>query len=511
MENRDSELCLQCHDAMKGIRETPHALKITGKEIKTANDKTVAEVGTCGICHGSHGWALPLPQGKPVATEVCDVCHGQGRKVTKVETKGPYSHTTAKELDKTAKDAKTGLPLFAEDLSAGDKVYCSTCHDPHRLMEKEKVMDDRGLVKTKFLRKENKTVLCETCHITQKYVKGTGHDSALFEKKYENIKKEKTAEAGLCGTCHLVHEGPKPIGFAAPQLAKKYPDEIQRNAENLNCLSCHEEGGSGEKKLTGKISHPLGAKPAEAEGKKKEAEVTCKSCHDPHRWSPSKADFGPGKNVDGDLTNSFLRADNSRGDLCKECHKTAYKVFGTRHDVSEKEKKGVCEYCHVAHNGKERPMWARDISAAPAEEKVKSRLCLECHRTGAPGEKALVKFYRHPEKLLFADPALLAKDGLEKDGKIVETEVICVTCHDPHVWSREKLQEAAAKEVSSKTAFLKMGDPANTFCANCHRAEVRYKYQYYHKEKARNENSPYYDSTDIIESLKKMRKKRNSE
>lgn len=509
MDNADSDLCLQCHKDMKGISETPHDLKITGKDLRTVKDKTAAEVGTCGICHGSHGWAQKLAPGKPLATEVCEGCHGQGRKVTKIDNKGPYSHTVGKNLGSLAKDLKTGLPLFAEDLSKGDKVYCATCHNPHRAAEK--VKDERGLIRTKFLRAESKTDLCTTCHINQKYVKGTGHDAALFEKKYENIKGQKTADAGLCGTCHLVHEGPKPIGFAVPALVKSYPAEIGRNPENLYCLSCHEEGRVGGKKLTGLISHPLGGKPGEAEGKKKEAEVTCISCHNAHRWSPSRAEAGPGKNVDGDLTNSFLRVDNSKGDLCKECHKTAYKVFGTRHDVSEKEKKGVCEYCHVAHNGKERPMWARDISKTAVGEKLKSRLCLECHRSGAPGEKALVKFYRHPEKLLFADPSLLAKADPKKENKIVETEVICVTCHNPHVWSKDKVEGAAGKEISSRTAFLKMGDPARTLCANCHRAEARYKYQFFHKEKSRIENSPYYDSTDIIDSLKKMNKKKRAE
>jgi len=515
LENRDSELCFQCHDSLKVVRETPHNLAITGKDLKTAKGKSVQEVGTCSFCHGSHGWAQKLKGGEPLATEVCASCHGMNRKVTKVEIKGPYSHSLGKDSAKLTKGLKIELPLFADDFGEGNKVYCSSCHDSHGSkslkLSKESDRDERGLVKTKFLRAENKTDLCGKCHLNEKYVKGTGHDATLFEKKYENIRKEGPKESGLCGTCHLVHEGPTPIGFAVPLPSGNYPAEISRNPANLYCLSCHEEGKVGEKKLTGKISHTLGKKPKEAEGKKKDTEVSCASCHQPHRWSPTQEDFGPGKLTDGDLSNSFLRIENSKGGLCKECHKTEYRVFQSKHDVSEKEKKGVCEFCHVVHRGKEAPLWARDTSKFFPEEKPKSRRCLECHRQNGPGEKALVKLYRHPESFLLADPLLLAKGDLRKEGKSLDLEIHCLTCHDPHLWSATLLEGRASRTLSSKTAFLKAEDPAKTSCVDCHRQETRYKYQYFHTEKARSKDNPYYDPSRLIESLKTFKTRRRGE
>jgi predicted CXXCH cytochrome family protein len=509
MDNPDSELCLQCHDKMKVVRETPHNLAKTGKDLKTAKDKTVGDVGTCSFCHGSHGWTRTISGNEALAKEVCSSCHGTDRKVTKIEIKGPYSHSVGKGLEKIAKGVKIDLPLFTDNHTAGDKVYCSTCHDAH--VPGKGAIDDRGLVKTKFLRAENKIALCEKCHVNEKLVRGTGHDAAIFEKKYENINKEGVQVSGLCGACHFVHSGPKPIGFAGLPPDRKYPEEIARNAANLYCLSCHEEGRSGEKKLTGRITHPLGGKPKEAEGDLKDKEVVCASCHDPHRWSPTVAAYGLGKNVDGDLTNSFLRADNSKGKLCEVCHKTEYKVFSSRHDVSEKEKKGVCEFCHVTHNAKGKKLWTRDLTKAFLDEKEQSRACLECHRKEAPGEKAIVKLFRHPDNLLLVNLPLLAKYGLPRDDKSLDMEINCVTCHDPHVWSKTAVEGAAGKEISSKTAFLKAEDPANTACVPCHKIETRYKYQFYHKEKARTKDNPYYDPSNLIESLKKFKKKRYEE
>ena len=47
--------------------------------------------------------------------------------------------------------------------------------------------------------------------------------------------------------------------------------------------------------------------------------ITCPSCHDPHNWSAKEKGYGPGKKVEGDNTNSFLR-NMSNVALCSDCH-----------------------------------------------------------------------------------------------------------------------------------------------------------------------------------------------
>jgi len=509
MDNRDSGLCYECHEDQKVIKDTPHNIRATDKEmkIKTVKKKTAEEVGTCGICHNSHGWAQEVKKGEPAASEVCNVCHGTNRNVSKVEIKGPYIHTIGKGLEEIDPKLKIDLPFFNERFLEGDKVYCATCHEPHKPPEKTK--DERGMIKTKFLRDADKTALCGKCHKDEKLVEGTDHDPSTFEKGYKNIRGEDSKTSGICGACHMVHEGPKPIGFAVSPLERDYPEEVRKHRENIYCLSCHERKRVGEEKLIGEISHPLGKKPkeGESEDKRKDEEVTCKSCHSPHIWSPTLKRPGIGKNVEGDITNSFLKMDNSRGDLCKECHKTPYKVAKTKHDMSEEKKrgkeKGVCEQCHTSHNAKEINLWARDISKFRPEEKVKFRLCLECHREGETGEKAPVKFYRHPEDFLLANRFLLTE---KEEKKATGAEVTCLTCHTPHVWSKAMIKGEPGKTTTSLTAFLKVEDVAKTFCVDCHREDARYRFQFYHTEKPRIKDSPYYDPLKLLELL--QRKKR---
>ena len=61
-------------------------------------------------------------------------------------------------------------------------------------------------------------------------------------------------------------------------------------------------------------------------------------------------------------------------------------------------------------------------------------------------------------------------------------------------------------EVSRQESFLKMGDPAATFCVDCHREEARTRYLYYHDERVRTEDSPYY-AEDPIEALRELLKR----
>jgi predicted CXXCH cytochrome family protein len=516
-DTMESRFCLSCHDGKEVIKDTPHNLLITDRELRLVNlnERNVRQAGLCGICHGAHGWQQEMRRGEDPALEACNTCHGQGRQRLEMELKGPYSHSVGVELDAASPRADMALPLFNHDFTPGEKIYCSTCHDSHQSLGQvygaPGGRDERGLIATRFLRIEQYTDLCAQCHDDQMVVEGANHDPRLFELDYRNVRGEVPAMTGACGACHLMHEGPDPVGFAVAPPEREYPEEISRNPENFYCLACHEIDRVGREKLIGEISHPLGARPVASESSAElaEREVTCLSCHDVHRWAPDQTGPGPGHLRDGDLSSSFLLVDNRRGELCADCHRTPALVIDSDHDLSlharRAEEMGVCEQCHATHNAHGDRLWGRELAGVLPEEKAENRLCLDCHRLGEPGEESRVTLYRHPEQLLLSDPALLARlELLNGEGRgEVERKFVCATCHDPHIWSRRLLAE---EDASPQAAFLRLGDPGQTFCADCHGLEVRSKYLFYHEEKTRSEESPYY-SMDPVEALRELLRK----
>ncbi|MDF1613884.1 cytochrome c3 family protein [Desulfurivibrio dismutans] len=517
-DTRESDLCLSCHDSKKVIKDTPHNLLITDLELQlqNLNEQHVADAGLCGICHSAHGWQQEMRAGEDPATEACNTCHAPGRGRLEMELAGPYSHSVGVNLDGASPRDDHGLPLYNHDFTPGDKIYCNTCHDSHQSLGQvygtPEGRDERGLISTRFLRIEDFTEMCSRCHTDQMVVEGANHDPRLFELEYRNIRGEKPGMSGACGACHLMHEGPEPVGFAVAPPEVTYPEAISRNPENFYCLSCHEENRVGRERLIGEISHPMGEKPEESESSEELAdqEVTCLSCHDVHRWAPGQTEPGPGYLLEGDVSSSFLLVDNRGGELCAQCHRTPALVIDSDHDLSAHAGRamelGVCEQCHAPHNAHGDRLWGRDLAGVLPDDKEQNRLCLDCHRPGEPGEDSRVSLYRHPEALLLTDPVLLARLDLsdpEKTMAAVEREFVCATCHDPHIWSRQLLAREDKVITSPQQAFLKMGDPAATFCVDCHGSQVRTKYLFYHEEKARTEDSPYY-ADDPVGALREL-------
>ncbi|HDZ61832.1 MAG TPA: hypothetical protein ENH40_01645 [Nitrospirae bacterium] len=48
-------------------------------------------------------------------------------------------------------------------------------------------------------------------------------------------------------------------------------------------------------------------------------DISCASCHDVHQWSPRFKARGKGVNIEGNVTNSFLRP-HTYSLLCIDCH-----------------------------------------------------------------------------------------------------------------------------------------------------------------------------------------------
>jgi len=134
------------------------------------------------------------------------------------------------------------------------------------------------------------------------------------------------------------------------------------------------------------------------EGRKSpDGNVTCATCHNPHQWDPNVVKEGPGKDVEGDGTNSFLRvANNPDSALCRNCHLQRSVVF-SKHNIgisapeekngpgSKVSETGPCSACHLPHNGNGMKMWARKLGGG-MEDPI-SQLCKNCHSKGSLAER----------------------------------------------------------------------------------------------------------------------------
>ena len=121
------------------------------------------------------------------------------------------------------------------------------------------------------------------------------------------------------------------------------------------CLSCHTEGGLGEKKVIKYYYHPskdVEVKNLDRPGREGDwplftkdgrkvssgGQIACETCHEAHVWS--KQAGAPHKPVEGNVLNSFLRNRTLKGSICVDCHGLdalyRYKFFHDRRAHQEK-------------------------------------------------------------------------------------------------------------------------------------------------------------------------------
>ena len=162
-------------------------------------------------------------------------------------------------------------------------------------------------------------------------------------------------ESGVCGVCHLVHNGENKIRLWARGFG------AGNNIMEMMCNACHSENGPAKNKIPQVYFHPreklihnigktISGRPEYFplfHGKTGEpvtaGNISCPSCHNVHQWDPEIKDKGKGVQVDGDLSNSFLRPQASRV-LCAECHPgDAALKFKDYHDAAKRKFRGIDE------------------------------------------------------------------------------------------------------------------------------------------------------------------------
>jgi predicted CXXCH cytochrome family protein len=321
----NSKLCLECHDS-NSVEGTPHdILRNADVELSRKEREKIEKGGACSACHIPHNpkgkvlWSKKLGDGKTINERMCNSCHTD-KGMAKDSTVGKITHPMGKEVkDVTLPmiDQFTGLP--AKEGIRG-VLDCATCHDPHNGADRKRL--------TRYA-VDGESFLCTECHKEEASVSRSEHDMRVVKKNYRNALGKEVLEDGVCSACHIPHRAKGKFLWAFDVK------NLDKNVVSNYCLNCHSKGGVGEKKVVKEYSHPSkdvivrsmyrpGRKgdwiTFNKNGKKVKigGDITCATCHNPHRWSPySKA---PGKNVEGTVMNSFLRNKTIAGSICVDCH-----------------------------------------------------------------------------------------------------------------------------------------------------------------------------------------------
>ncbi len=482
------EICYSCHDGY--VKDSRHiswtynrhpTFVKPSKNITVPEDLPLSVKGEiyCGTCHSAHGQGAS-PHGDPMGrtsvfrelnidSGLCEQCH-RNEASYKFSNSHPL-HTTALELPEIL------FKLGSKKAANKNTVICESCHRVH------------GAKGIKILIIDNKkSELCMICHEIQKTLVDTKHDLRITLPDEKNIKQQTLTESGPCSACHTPHNAEGKKLWARP-LKKGNP-------ATQFCLTCHGDDTHYNIKHIGKYSHPINIKPrfkeelpdtlplfSEDGTENPSGKVQCFTCHDIHRWDPNSPMNKGGKDVEGDSLNSFLRISNFSSSLCLTCHTDKKQLITSDHNlqVTAPEEKNVqgfnatvsgpCGVCHIPHNAVSNRLWSKQLFG---DKDFVTQLCTVCHNKDGAAKEKLLGEYSHPidvtlEKLnITTTLPLYDSEGNKKaDGNI-----LCITCHDPHIWDPNNLildYTFENIEGNARNSFLrKTNFPLSDLCKSCH-------------------------------------------
>ncbi|MEW6087282.1 MAG: cytochrome c3 family protein [bacterium] len=523
---KDYKFCSECHTGYEAVEGTEHDLRVTAPKEKNSRGEIAEESGVCESCHYIHNgnqaniWAKEVKGDADTITLLCrESCHWPEKSGEK-KLIGKFSHSIFVNMKYS--DGETILPLFDKNGKAVKEkrreekknellITCASCHNVHQWDPQDTTAgrdkkNTEGTRLNSFLRIKDKeeSELCMDCH-SNKPTSRTEHDLRVVAKDEKNINKQTTPESGICGACHIIHNARDRI------LWSKELDTSTGKGGSITreCESCHIEKKCGEKKLIGKITHPIDrglpgyevvpTLPLYSEdGKRmwpKEEEkniygdVTCATCHDAHQWDPNDSSLGrSGKNEEGNVSNSFLRMrDDSTSVLCGNCHVENVLILNSEHDLNITAPKstnvikqtvkesGPCGACHLIHNGLELKLWAR-IPVLVKDDLI-ATLCLSCHSKGNCAEKKQTGKHSHPTGISIFEAGLTTSLPLFNPDvtKRVDGKMYCNTCHNVHQWAPGFRGPGAGVNLDGDgtNSFLRLrNDKESTLCLDCHQLEA---------------------------------------
>lgn len=524
VDNRNSELCIICHENQKTLIDTKHDLRTTLPDEANIKKQPLSESGPCSACHTPHNaagnrlWARPLTEGNP-ASQLCLTCHGED---THYKTKriGEYSHPINVKPSSEVKISDE-LLLFSEDGSKNPKgnVQCFTCHNIHRWDPVSPTnkggKDVEGDSSNSFLRIPNdSSTLCLNCHTDKTQLTASDHNLVVTASEEKNVQGFTPLVSGPCGVCHIPHNA-----VSKRLWAKK----LSGNKDFVTqlCTACHNKNGAAAAKLLGDVYHAMDVTLDRfnitttlplydsrgnivADGK-----IVCLTCHEPHTWNPNSPvlDY-TFKNIEGDARNSFLRQTNSpSSDLCKACHKDKTFVDGTDHDlnITDTEAKnllgqtvresGQCGVCHLVHNSPNKiKLWGRAFGRINNDDDVINSLCNGCHSGDGIAKNKIPAISTHPEEQLVNNVLRSNRQAIDFSpiyDKRTGTEVnvgniSCPSCHNAHQWSPLVKEKGINKnlEGNSTNSFLR-NVSYNNICIDCHGLDALFRFKYFHDPQER--------------------------
>lgn len=481
------EICYSCHDGyVQDSRDVVWKYNRHKVFVKPSKNVTippnlplsVKDEIYCGTCHSAHGKGA-APHGEIGRTAVyrevnidsslCEQCHRN--EASYKHSNGHPVHTAALELPDTL------FSFGARRASTKNEVICQSCHKVHG------ARGDKILIVS-----NNNSELCAICHEKQKALISTKHDLRLTLPEEKNIKQQALSESGPCSACHTPHNA------SGKKLWARHLSE--GNPATQMCLTCHGEDTSYKIKRVGTYSHPINVDPREKASHPQDlplfsedgasspdGRVQCFTCHNVHRWDPSSPDNRGGKDVEGDSSNSFLRVLNVSSSLCLECHTDKKQILTSDHNLAvtapdEKNARGftaassgVCGACHLPHNAVADKLWAKDIGG---DRDFAFQLCAGCHNKQGAAKEKVIGDNSHPVDVSLRKfgittslPLYDARGSRSEDGKLV-----CMTCHDPHVWDpagQVTDYESKNMEGTASNSFLrKVNFPSSDLCKTCH-------------------------------------------
>ncbi|MBI5056229.1 MAG: cytochrome c3 family protein [Nitrospirae bacterium] len=487
--NKNSAMCVMCHadkdggtafgnhPVGPGEKEIPKALVSYGAVIGDGKNQIICE--TCHTVHGSPNASFLIESAKD--SRLCLECHTD-KNIFTPDGKRNHYHVI------NVKPEKVKIPeeLFQKgaELGFNAEIICQTCHKVHNNKIEEKLL---------LIKRDNKSTLCLTCHTDKKYIEVTKHNLQNSAPGEKNLDGKNVAESGICSPCHLPHKEARKAGEGTDFTTRL-------------CLSCHSKGNIAEKAIPVDYRHPVDVNPFESNSpdtlltvigvekdkltlplfnkfgiQDKGGNVTCATCHDPHRWRADSAEGEIRKDIKGDNKTSFLR--RSAPDLCKECHSNKFYIADSKHDIAKvapetknyldqtPAQSGLCGSCHNVHGGQKSYLWAREITTKSGQ--VVQDLCISCHNENGMAKKKIVKDYSHPLNITPAEKGLTTTLPLfDKNGKVSKSGLMaCQTCHDPHRWDPAKIipGDHSTVEGTSQNSFLRLANsPSSSLCGNCH-------------------------------------------
>ncbi len=336
-KNYKDSMCIQCHSDKKTIAGSKHDMRNVFPNRKNILGHRLSRTGPCSSCHlvhfgtGKLMWAQNRNvRGKPGM--YCIGCHKKTGDAHKIIPED-YSHPM---------DASVSSMNFSEAII---KIRCSTCHDLHTPQPLLTGKKGNRRKQASFLRFPDKGPggTCIECHPGYALIKGTDHDLRITAPGFKNIAGQTPSEGGVCSPCHLPHGAMmKKYLWATPPGNPWIGKEDNNTGAGNNvmiklCTGCHSEKGIAKKHVPRFGLHPqdqfLQGMPQEDieifkddfpvftdSGETAETgNIVCSTCHNPHKWNYRYYRKGPGKNIEGTLKNSFLRADIPNR-FCTKCH-----------------------------------------------------------------------------------------------------------------------------------------------------------------------------------------------